>query len=833
MIKQIALDGIWKCRHAGGQRGGEVDWPNPQPWMPEYDIRIPGTVQEAMEHLTGDVHRGHNVLNARWIEEETWLLTRTFTLEADALAGGNRIRLVLAGLALYAEVYLNGSHVGGHHNFYTPYRPDITSYVKTGENRLDIRLESGLLANAFKRAGDGHGAPREQAMRRSYCRGPQSSFEWDWSPRLINVGICGGCHLEIGPLFVNEVSVFHELSADYSEAELRIRQFLSLDGEREVCVEAKIAETGEREAWSGCIQGELYVPLTLRISNPKLWQPRNHGEPYRYTLVITVTDSASGEVISRQKKRVGIRRVAIDQSPLKEGGRQFRLLVNGEPLFAKGANMIPLDILYSRFDRASYEVLIDRALEVNFNVLRVWGGGIYETDDFYELCDEKGIVVWQDFIAACANYPADDRDFVENYRAEIAYQLRRMSVYASAVIYCGNNEIDWQMEFPHLLHTYTCASLYYAMVPKIMHAEGDNHYYQPSSPFSPDGMDANSDAAGDQHPWSIGFGDRDYFKYRAMDSRFPNEGGILGPTSLLNMMAALGPGQEFLHSFDFKVHDNAICDQNACAPEKLLEEKLGITLGLGGMSIADYVYYGGFLQGDALTEYILNFRRRMSTTTGSAIFWMYEDCWPATRSWTIVDYLRNRTPSFFPVKRAFAPIAVDIVRAAGGGFDLYGINEYLTQKKVRIRWAAFVPDAQASAQTSAQASAQADAVVWQEAEALLDANSSSVILHIDPPAGTIPCVMLYDRDGTLLARRRFVDRPYHELGLAKPEIRVHLDADGTAVYECDTLAIGVCIDLDGDDKNLSDNFFDLYPGVPHRVQLGGKSGKVLYCLNMA
>ena len=815
MITKISLNGLWKRKHAGGYRGGEGNWPAEQRWMPSYDITIPGTVQEAMEPLTGDVHLGHNVLNARWIEEETWLLTRTFTLSEDALAG-NRVRLVLEGVLLYATVYINGKQIGEHHNFYTPFRLDVTDHVKAGENKLDVKLECGLLANAFKHSGDGHGARREQAMRRSYNRAPQSAFEWDWSPRLLNVGICTDARVEIAPFFVNEASVFHDLTADYAQATLRIRQFLTVPQERTVRVEAQVLETGASATWENPAVGEPYAALTLSIANPKLWQPRGHGDPYRYTLRLTVTDVASGEVVSKVDRKIGLRHVEIDQSPLPEG-RLFRLMVNGHQVFAKGANMIPLDILFSRFDRAAYEVVIDRAVEANFNALRVWGGGVYETDDFYDLCDERGLVVWQDFIGACANYPANERDFHMNYREEIAYQLRRMSPYASAVIYCGNNEIDWQMQAGFLLHTYTCASLYYSTVPKIMYAEGDNHYYQPSSPYSPDGSDANSDKIGDQHPWSIGFGDRDYFKYRQMDSRFPNEGGILGPTSLPNMMAALSAGQEYMHSFDFKVHDNSIADQDGCAPERMLQEKLGMDIGLSTMSLPDYVYYGGFLQGEGLTEYILNFRRRMSTTTDSAIFWMYEDCWPATRSWTIVDYLRNRTPSFFPVKRAFAPVVVDIVEDGKGGFDVYGVNENLREVSATLRYAAVAP------------TATGNKVAWTEIPVVLPANASVVIAHLDAPEGTIPLAQLQDETGNVIARRRWVNKPYNELGLVPATISVTVNGD-KATYLSDTLVLGVCLDLDGDDGNLSDNFFDLYPGIPYTVTLGSKSGEVLYHL---
>ena len=815
-MKRISLDGIWKCKNAASYRGGEQEWPRVHPFAPLYDIKIPGTVQEAMEHLTGDLHLGHNVLSARWIEEDSWLLTRSFDISPSDLESGKRVRLVFEGLDLYAEVFVNGERVGEHHNFYTPYRVDITDRVKVGENRLDVKLESGLVANAFKPAENSNGTPREKAMRRRHQRRPQSAFEWDWSPRLLNVGIFRPCYLEIGSFFANEVSVFHDITKDYSRADIRIRQFISAPKGSAVSVEAKILETGEVASFEGVLEGETYAPLSLSVSSPRLWQPRGHGDPYRYTLKITVRNKATDETVSVEEKKIGLRRVEIDQSPTPDGGKLFRLMINGVQVFAKGANMVPLDILFSKLTRDRYETLVDRAIEANFNALRVWGGGLYETDDFYDICDERGVIVWQDFLGACTNTPADDRDFVENYCEEIAYQSRRMSVFASAVVYCGNNEIDWIMQYDWNLSHYTDAALYYSIAPQILYREGDNHFYWPSSPYSPDGSPANNNKIGDQHPWQIGFENRDYFEYRNMDCRFPNEGGLLGPTSLPNMMAALSKGQEYMYSFDFALHDNSLSTMIDQAPDHALLEKLGIDLRNTKLTIPDYVYYGGFLQGDALTEYILNFRRRMSDTTDSAIFWMYSDCWPATRSWTIVDYLRNRTPSFYPVKRAFAPIVVDIV-AEDGGFDIYGVNEMLRDESLTLKLGCFTPDGKGE---------------WQEIDVTLGANASTKLARIEREEicdGVIPCAMLL-RDGEIIAKRRYVDRAYHEIGIPPADIEVDIK-DGVATYTSRGFAIGVCLDLDGDDGELSDNFFDLFPGVPHRVRLGSKSGRVLYCLN--
>ena len=815
MLKTIDLCGTWQIKGATSDRGGLRDWPRPQRYVPTYPAEVPGTVQEALEFMTGDVHLGHNVYNARFIEEQYWLYTRHFTLTEDDLSLG-RVRIVFEGLDLCALVYINGKQIALHNNFYTPCRLDITDAVVVGDNRIDVRLDSGLYDTAFKDVNMVQGHPTSKLLRRVWSRKPQSAYEWDWSPRLLNVGIFKPCRVEIAPAFLNETAVYHKLSADYSEATLTVRQYLMTDVERTVRVEATVTETGECAAWEGQVAPGGYAPLMLTVQNPKLWYPRNHGEPFRYTLMLTVTDVESGVCLGTVEKKVGLRRVEIDQSERAAGGRYFKLMINGTQLFAKGGNIIPLDILFSRLTRDRYETLIDRAMENNFNMLRVWGGGVYETDDFYDLCDERGIVVWQDFVGACATYPAFDGAFLNNYLEEIRYNIRRMSSYASLVVYAGNNEIDESMSqnTGGLLRMYTDASMYYVVLPRILREEGDHHYYQPSSPWSPDGDHPASYHSGDQHPWAVGFANRDYFYYRTMDCRFPDEGGILGPTSLPCMMAALGPGQEYMHSMDFKIHDNSIADRDNCAPELLLKEKLGIEFEMGEMSIPDYVYYGGFLQGEGLTEYVLNFRRRMNDTTSAAVFWMFNDCWPATRSWTTVDYLNNRTPAFWGVKRSFAPVVVDIVKTSQG-FDVYGVNEWLEGKAGKLTYGYMLPSGTVECKT---------------VDITLVANNSCVLASIDAatlPEGAIPFAELAV-DGEPLSRRRWVGKPYNELGLEKTDIKVTQNADGTVTYLADKLVLGVCLDLDGDDGELSDNFFDLYPSRPYTVKPGKKSGDILY-----
>lgn len=801
-MNRISLDGKWILGQTTGQRS-----------FVRCEAEVPGTVQQAMEHISGDPAYGRNVLSGRWIEEQLWSYHREFTLTADDAK--KQLRAVFLGLDLYAKVFINEKYAGSHNNFYVPCALDITPLVHEGINTIRVEIESGINYASEKDTKGLYPEPWEFGYRlhnRAWLRKPQCSFEWDWSPRCINVGIYRSCFIEISDgIFPKETSVYAEIDDSYEKGTIRIKQYLQNFREaRSYRITAEVQETGDIVDAEGIAsKGESYKPIEINISKPLLWNPVNYGEQNRYTVTITVIDKETGSLVCSITKKTAFRKVVINQDVHPSEGRYFNVNINGNNIFAKGGNMVPADLIYSRLTRDVYEKIISRALEANINALRVWGGGIYESDDFYDLCDEKGIMVWQDFINACGAYPAAEQEFFENYKSEIIHNIRRLSPYASLIIWSGNNEIDWQARalFGHdKLKKYPDAQLYYVLIPSILRQEGDTRYYQPSSPYSPDHTDPNSNIIGDQHPWDIGFTDKDYYKYRNFNCRFPNEGGVLGPTSYPNTMACLEKGEEFVGSLSWELHNNTISIKNP--QNKLVSEKFGVDL--SNSAIREYIYYAGLGQGEGLTEYILNFRRRMYDT-GSAIFWMYNDTWPATNSWTIVDYMRLRTPSFYPVKRSFAPVAVNIAKN-GDGYDIYIINERLYPVHAALEYGIC---------------SETGYPVCEKTDVILQPNSSAVAAHI---AGSLCCehaipYAILEPDGEPVSRRRFIEKALSPECFNKSEISVEYDGD-TAIYTSERFVMGICIDLDG--RRLSDNFFDLYPGKPYPVKLYGTSGEILF-----
>jgi beta-mannosidase len=560
------------------------------------------------------------------------------------------------------------------------------------------------------------------------------------------------------------------------------------------------------------------VEAVLEVADPEPWWPVGHGRQKRY--LVRAAFAVNGRKIGERTARIGFRHVRVNQDKHPEQGRYFIIEVNGRKIFVKGGNFVPVDMIFPRADRARYDRVTDLALEANFNMLRIWGGGLYESDDFYDLCDEKGILVWQEFIFACAKYPVQDADFFNSVKAEARFNIRRLAPHPSLVVWCGNNEMEWGAwmwgyENGVVLPDY---ALFHLTLPRLLAEEDPGRYYQPSSPYSPDGLTPNADEVGDQHPWTIGMQNTDFREYRKMTCRFPNEGGTLGPTALPTMLACLPPKQRYVQSFAWQVHDNSVDSWGEPSyPDKMIDQWLGKDI--RKMSIREFTYWGGLVQGEALREYCENFRRRMFDSS-SAIFWMYNDCWPATRSWTIVDYYLRRTPAFAAVRRAMQPLHV-VLAEEGDEIGVFGVNEGSVAWSGTVRYGIF--------------NLAGGRPLDRMAPAVLPPNTSTRIASFPKsawkkPAASGAFALLLEGE-KVAARNRLFLPLFKELKWAAPRLKVRLER-GRAVFTSETFAWGVCLDLDGQ-RPLADNFFDVYPGIPHEIPWrGAGKPKVLFVGNL-
>ncbi len=815
MLKQLDLNGTWRARWTDGMRGRSEYANREQTDEARYmDARVPGEI-----HLDAwkqgwiqDPYTGTGCLAARWVEECIWSYRRFFDAPREALKG--RSWLHFEQLDLVATIVLNGQEIGKHNNSFHPCRIEVTGKLKAGRNLLTVHLDGGLF-HAAEKPIEGWGVTQDGRLhKRHWLRKPQCQFSWDWSTRLINVGITKSVRLEWtrAPVRIDAFVPLAGLSPDLKTGTVRGRLFVEglVDKPCRGKLTVEIPEARQKVTVDVELKPGLNpVEASLQVVNPRLWWPAGHGAQKRYAVRASL--AVGGRKIGERSARIGFRHVRVnqDQHPVK--GRYFIIEINGRRIFVKGGNFVPVDMIFQRADRKRYDKVTDLALEANFNLLRVWGGGLYESDDFYDLCDRKGILVWQEFIFACAKYPVQDEIFHNSVREEARFNIRRLAPHPSLVIWCGNNELEWgAWNWGYDRGTvHPDYSLFHLTLPRMLAEEDPGRYYQPSSPYSPDGLNPNADEAGDQHPWSVGMQNTDFRDYRKMMCRFPNEGGTLGPTSLPTMLACLPKGQRYVQSFAWQVHDNSVDSWGEPSyPDQMIAQWLGKDI--RKMSIEEFTYWGGLLQGEALREYCENFRRRMFDTA-SAIFWMYNDCWPATRSWTIVDYYLRRTPAFSAVRRAMQPLHV-VVAEEGNEVVVFGINEQSTAWNGTLRYGLF----------NLAGGRPLDRTV----PVTLPANASARLASFRKrewknPAASAAFAMLI-RDGAVAARNRLFLPFFKDLKWAAPHLRVRREK-GRAIFTSDTFVWGVCLDLDGSRK-MPDNFFDVYPGIPHVIPWTGTRG---------
>lgn len=826
MLQTLDLNGTWNVRWTDGQRGRAEYANREETDMARYiDAQVPGEIHlDAMKAgWIGDPRVGTNCLAARWVEECIWSYRRFFEVPAAALK--ERAWLHFEGLDLVATIVLNGQEIGKHSNSFYPCRLEVSGKLKPGRNLLTVHVEGGLFEVADK-PYEGYGVALDAKLhKRQWLRKPQFQFSWDWSPRLVNVGITKPVRLEwtAAPLRADQLVPLAELTPDLKTGTVRARLFVEGLQEQpaQAMLRAEIVEAGVSAETEIEVKAGLHpYEVMLQVKKPKLWWPVGHGKQARYTVKTTLL--VKGRVVAERSAKVGFRHVRVNQDPHPEAGRYFVLEVNGRPIFVKGGNFVPADSIMPDIDRARYDKLTQLALEANFNMLRVWGGGLYEADDFYDLCDEKGLLVWQEFIFACAKFPVHNEAFHNSVKAEATWNIRRLAGHPSLVVWCGNNEMEWGCwgwGYDRGV-VYPDYALFHLTIPRLLADEDGTRYYQPSSPYSPDGLSPNRDDVGDQHPWSVGFSNTDFRDYRKMICRFPNEGGILGPTALPTMLACLPEGQRQVQSFAWQVHDNSVDSWGEPShPDTMVTQWTGRNV--REMSIEQFTYWGGLVQGEGLREYCENFRRRMFSSS-SAIFWMYNDCWPATRSWTIADYYCRRTPAFYGVRRALQPLHV-VVTADEKEVVVHGVNDTPADWSGTLRFGVFK---------------LAGGLPKDERQkVVLKANASTVLARFPlkawkDPAASLAFAMLLDAKGGTVARHRLVLPFFKDLQWAAPQLTVR-HAPGKAIFESPTFVWGVCLDLDGEDL-LADNFFDVWPGLPYEIPWpAGKPLKVLYTGNLA
>lgn len=812
----------WSFRAVGGgQAPAGFD-----EWMPAV---VPGCVHTDLLRAgkIPDPFVGTNEKDLQWIEHTDWEY-RSVLHADDALLAHERVDLAFAGLDTYAEVFVGGVSVLRADNMFRRWRADVRPHLRPGDNPLLIRFRSPIaqVKPAYDRLGYTLPAANDQAaqMVSMFTRKAPYHYGWDWGPRFVTSGVWRPVTVEPWDgARLDDLQVVQRALTD-ARAQLSVIATVQATRAGRARVTAAVADGGPTAEVEGTlVAGENRLTAELEIPQPRRWWPNGAGAQHLYTVEAALT--ADGAARGRRAARVGLRTVNVVHRR-DDAGKSFLVEVNGVPMFMKGANHIPADSFVDRVTPARYRTLLAAAAGAHMNMLRVWGGGIYEDDVFYDLCDELGILVWQDFMYACSMYPGDEA-FLENARLEAVDNVRRLRNHACLALWAGNNEIEaawqqwgWQARFDleraaqeRIWRGYT--RLFHELLPAVVADEDPGRFYTRSSPSAnEEGVAPNKLGWGDNHYWGVWHAEAPYSDYAANTSRFMSEYGFQSFPTLESVARYAPRAQWRIDSPVMLAHQRhprgnqlvrAYMERDFHVPEDF-----GAFLYLSQVLQATVIQYGAEAH-----------RRRWPHNAGS-LYWQLEDCWPVA-SWSGIDYYGRWKALHHAARRFFAPLLVSPVEE-NGVIRVYVVSDHLRDLPARL--AVRVLDLDGG-------------VRWQEErEVVVRANASGAHLDVrraqalagGDPTTAVLVAELRDRvAGDVLARNLLTFVKTRDLALPQPELQLAVEAQGDGAVVRVTarrFARAVWLSVAEGQGAFSDNFFDLLPGETAAVTYTGAPGGV-------
>ncbi len=676
MVETVRLDGTWQLQQVG-QRSS-------------IPAKVPGDVYRALLEAgkIPDPFYRDNENQLQWIGESDWVFRRRFKVPRRMLEC-KRVLLRCEGLDTLATVRINGRKVAATDNMFRTWEWEVRRLLRAGWNDIEVRFDSVIPYVRRKQqerhlhywGGDITAGPF------GWVRKQQCNFGWDWGIKAVTCGIWRSMRLvgfDVARL--SDVHVLQEHADGAVRLAIRVatqlvvgahltaRVTASHDGRQVACGQAKVRASGS-------------ATVRLKVERPRLWWPNNMGGQPLYEVKVELLDAA-GRVLDVQSRRIGLRTLRLDRHK-DAWGESFQFVVNGVPFFAKGANWIPDDGILSRMTPQRYRQRVAAAAAANMNMLRVWGGGIYEDDAFYDACDELGVTVWQDFMFACSAYPCRDAAFRASVEAEARDNVRRMRHHPCIALWCGNNEVEQALgvdpRFEKSMSWKEYGKVFDGVLPKAVRQLDGERDYWPSSPHSPHGdrRDFNNATCGDAHLWSVWHGGQPFEWYRTCGHRFNSEFGFQS-----------FPEPKTVYGY------TAPQDRNITSPVMEHHQRSGI----GNTTILRYMldwfrlprsfemtlWASQILHGMAMKYAVEHWRRSMPRGMGT-LYWQLNDTWPVA-SWSSIDYYGRPKALQYMARRFYAPLLVSGVEDVDKGIvDIHVTSDLLEPVAARLRWRILTP----------------------------------------------------------------------------------------------------------------------------------------------
>lgn len=793
------------------------------------DAKVPGTIhQDLLNHnRIPNPFYGMNEEAVQWVENEDWMYRTSFVVTEEQLNRDAAV-LELDGLDTYADVFLNGALILRSDNMFVGHKVPVKSVLRKGENRLLIRFRSAVKealpqweTNGFDYPADNDHSSKRVSI---YTRKAPYSYGWDWGIRLATCGIWRPVRLVFSDVARIEDYYVRQASVSASKADVDNRLEITNVTSQPVSALLKVAyhysanDTKEVQKQIELRPGENTVSLPVMIDNPHLWMPNGWGEPSLYKFTASV--SVDGVEVASQERQVGLRSIRAVMED-DEHGKSFYFEVNGHPMFAKGANFIPDDALLPNVTTERYKRIFEDVKAANMNMLRVWGGGIYEDDKFYDEADRNGILIWQDFLFACTTYPHDPL-FLKRVEAEAEYNIKRLRGHASLAMWCGNNEIYEGVRYWGWKNKYTAEAfaemnrgydvLFRQLLPDMVKRFDSDRFYMHGSPYEANWGRPESWKIADSHNWGTWYGRKPFESFDSEIPRFMSEYGFQAFPEMKTI-------RTFAEEKDFELESPVMnAHQKATIGNALIKQTMSLYYKVP-VKFEDLVYVGLVLQGQGMRHGIEAHRRNRPYCMGS-LFWQLNDSWPVV-SWSSIDYYGNWKAMQYQSQRAFAPVLINAIKE-GDDLCVYLISDEL-QDRDDVRLTVELMDFDGKSHGK-----------WTHS-GKLSANTSMLFLkkRVDEflskqdAATSFLRFTLKAKNGAALADEVFYFAYPKDQKLPEARIETSVKRRGEAIemtLKADKLARDIFIEVPVQGVRFSDNFFDLLPGQRKKITITSPEG---------
>ncbi len=671
----LELNHGWQFRQVAAAQTGESGW------LP---ATVPGDVHLDLlaNKKIPDPFFRDNEAKLQWIENESWEYRLSFEVTPVLLARSN-VDLVFDGLDAAAEVSLNGAVLLKAENSFRVWRVPAKAHLHTGKNLLRVVFPSPIKAAAEVAAGDAFRL-KSETEDKTYIRKPAYEYGWDWGPRFVTSGIWKPVRIEawdkvrIADFAIRQRDVTKDVA--HLDAEVEIEAA----GNGSAKVSVRYSNNGVAAMESSIVNvhaGRNIIDLPIEIEKPKLWYPAGYGDQPLYEF--TAQLSAGGQQAELRKTKTGLRSIVLNRQ-LDKWGRSFELVVNGIPVFAKGADVIPFDSFPNRVTTADYRRILQSAKDANMNIIRHWGGGYYETDEFYAICDELGIMVWQDFMFG-NDWQPGTYAFKQNIEAEAEDQVRRLRNHPSIVIWCGNNETESSLNWDarkvlpldvkyQMWQDYLTE--FSGILPRVVARLDAETPYWPSSPSADYEPVTATYHTGDDHIWDVWHGRVPFDTYETHRTRFVSEYGFQSFPEMKTVEAFTEPADRANIFTPVMLAHQKNNEGNAIIHDYLLRDYSE------PKDFASFLYVSQVLQAEGIKIGAEHFRRSRPETMGS-IFWQLNDCWPVA-SWSSIDYYGRWKALQYYARRFYAPVLVS-PHVEEGALKVYIVSDKVKAEAATLR----------------------------------------------------------------------------------------------------------------------------------------------------